>query len=100
MVRKIKAKLILQLRAEGLSGRAIAVSQSMSRRSIAAVVDAADRAGVSWDDIAEKSDDEEYDLLFPGRGQHDRVKSDGVVFLPFVETNSVMASGTSTCLVL
>ena len=40
MVRKIKAKLILQLRAEGLSGRAIAVSQSMSRRSIAAVVDA------------------------------------------------------------
>ena len=43
MVREIKAKLILQLRAEGLSGRAIAVSQSMSRRSIAAVVDAADR---------------------------------------------------------
>ena len=41
MVRKIKAKLILQLRAEGLSGRAIAVSQSMSRRSIAAVVGAA-----------------------------------------------------------
>ena len=28
------------------------------------------------------------------------VKSDGVVFLPFVETSSVMASGTSTCLVL
>lgn len=73
MVRKIKAKLILQLRAEGLSGRAIAVSQSMSRRSIAAVVDAADRAGVSWDDIAEKSDDEVYDLLFPGRGQHHSV---------------------------
>ena len=41
MVRKIKAQLILQLRAEGLSGRAIAVSQSMSRRSIAAVVGAA-----------------------------------------------------------
>ena len=29
-----------------------------------------------------------------------RVKSDGVVFLPFVETSSVMASGTGTCLVL
>ena len=28
------------------------------------------------------------------------VKSDGVVFLPFVETSSVMASGTGTCLVL
>ena len=73
MVRKIKAKLILQLRAEGLSGRAIAVSQSMSRQSIAAVVDAADRAGVSWNDIAEKSDDEVYDPLLPGRGQHHSV---------------------------
>ena len=31
MVRKIRAKLVLQLRAEGLSGRAIAVSQQMSR---------------------------------------------------------------------
>ncbi|MGP5602897.1 IS21 family transposase [Corynebacterium casei] len=73
MVRKIKAKLILQLRAEGLSGRAIAVSQSMSRRSIAAVIDAADRIGLCWDSIAEQSDDEVYDLLFPGRGQHHSV---------------------------
>jgi len=73
LVRKVKAKLVLRLRADGLLGRAIAVSQSMSRRSIAAVVDAADRAGVSWDDIAEKSDDEVYDLLFPGRGQHHSV---------------------------
>ena len=72
-VRKIKAKLILQLRAEGLSGRAIAVSQSMSQRSIAAVVDAADRAGLTWDDIAEKSDDEVYDQLFPDRGHHHSV---------------------------
>lgn len=73
MVRKIQAKLILQLRAVGLSGRVIAVSQSISRRSIAAVIDAADRAGVDWDGIAEKSDDEVYDLLFPGRGQHHSV---------------------------
>ncbi|WP_193025486.1 hypothetical protein [Corynebacterium casei] len=32
--------------------------------------------------------------------ERDKVKSDGVVFLPFVETSSVMASGTSTGLVL
>lgn len=58
MVRRIRAKLILQLRAEGLSGRAIAASQSISRNSIRSVLDAADRP-----------DDEVYELLFPGRGQ-------------------------------
>ena len=42
MVRKIKARLILQLRAEGLSGRAIAVSQQISRNSVAAVPEASD----------------------------------------------------------
>ena len=42
MVRKIRAKLILQLRSEGLSGRAIAASQGMSRKSITAVLEAAD----------------------------------------------------------
>lgn len=42
MVRKIKAKLVLRLRAEGLTGRQIA-AQGMSRTSVAAVIDAADR---------------------------------------------------------
>ena len=32
MVRKIRAKLVLQLRADGLSARAIAASQGMSRK--------------------------------------------------------------------
>jgi hypothetical protein len=35
----------LQLRAEGLSGRAIAASQGMSRNSITALLEAADAAG-------------------------------------------------------
>jgi lambda repressor-like predicted transcriptional regulator len=43
MVRKIKAKLVLQLRNQGLSGRAISSAQGMSRHSIQAVLDAADR---------------------------------------------------------
>ena len=33
MVRKIRAKLILELRSEGLSGRTIAASQGMSRKA-------------------------------------------------------------------
>ncbi|MCS3492102.1 DNA-binding CsgD family transcriptional regulator [Arthrobacter sp. JUb119] len=35
MVRKIKAKRILQLHAEGMSGRSIASSQGISRNSVA-----------------------------------------------------------------
>ncbi|MDP9697070.1 UNVERIFIED_ORG: transposase [Arthrobacter globiformis] len=73
MVRKIRAKLVLQLRAEGLSGRAIAASQGMSRKSITAVLEAADVAGVVWDDIADSSDREVYARLFPGRGEHQSV---------------------------
>jgi transposase len=73
MVRKIRAKLVLQLRAEGLSGRAIAASQGMSRKSITAVLEAADAAGVAWDDIADSSDRDVYARLFPGRGEHQSV---------------------------
>lgn len=73
MVRKIRAKLVLQLRAEGLSRRAIAASQSMSRNSVATVLEAADAAGVRWDEVAERGDGEVYSLLFPGRGEHESV---------------------------
>ena len=73
MVRKIRAKLVLQLRAEGLSGRAIAASQGMSRKSIAAVLGAADATETSWDDVAELTDEQVYARLFPGRGEHESV---------------------------
>lgn len=65
MVRKIKAKLVLRLRAEGLTGRQIA-AQGMSRTSVAMVLDAADREGVSWDDVAELEEADVYARLFPG----------------------------------
>lgn len=74
MVRKIKAKLVLQLRTEGLLGRAIAASQSLSRNSVADVLAAADDvAGVTWADVAELSDGEVYSRLFAGRGEHESV---------------------------
>ena len=72
-VRKIRAKLVLQLRAEGLSGRAIAASQGMSRKSITAVLEAADATETSWDDVAELTDEQVYARLFPGRGEHESV---------------------------
>ena len=72
-VRKIRAKLVLQLRAEGLSGRAIAASQGMSRKSITAVLEAADATETSWDDVVELTDEQVYTRLFPGRGEHESV---------------------------
>ena len=64
MVRKIQAKRVLRLHAQGLSGRAIARSQGMSRRSVSDVLDAARAVGVGWDDVAGKTDGEVYALLF------------------------------------
>lgn len=73
MVRKIKAKTILSLRADGLSGRAIAASQGISRNSVAAVLEAADRLGLNWDEVRDRSEAEVYALVFPGRGEHQSV---------------------------
>ncbi|MGP5733043.1 IS21 family transposase [Arthrobacter rhombi] len=73
MVKKIKAKAVLGLRAEGLSGRAISASQGISRNSVAEVFEAADRLGTDWDDLALQGEAEVYALLFPGRGEHQSV---------------------------
>ena len=73
MVRRIKAKRVLELRAEGMTGRAIALAESMSRKSVLAVFDAADKAGIGRDGHVGRSDAEVYALLFPGRGEHESV---------------------------
>ncbi len=73
MVRKIKAKLVLQLRDQNLSRRAIESAHKISRHSIQAVLDAAELAGLGWDDVAELSEGEVYAALFPGRGVRESV---------------------------
>lgn len=73
MLRKIKAKLVLQLRNQGLSGRAIASAQGIARNSVQAVLDSADHLGLGWDDVEEMSEAEVYAALFPGRGVHESV---------------------------
>lgn len=72
MVRKINTKLVLRLRAEGFSGRQIA-AQGMSRHSVAAVIEAADREGIGWGEVADLDDAEVYGRVFPGRGVHESV---------------------------
>ena len=73
MVRRIQAKRVLELRAEGMTGRAIAVAQGMSRKSVLAVFDAADKIGLDRDGHLNRSETEVYSLLFPGRGEHESV---------------------------
>src|SRR5690625_3370091 len=70
MVRKIRAKLVLELRAQGVSARAIAAGQGISRNSIASVLEAADRDNIRWEDVAELSEHDVYELVFPGRAAH------------------------------
>ena len=72
MVRRIKAKLVLRLRAEGFSKRQIE-AQGMSRHSVMAVFEAADREGIDYEAVANLDDAEVYARLFPGRGEHDSV---------------------------
>ncbi|MGB3955205.1 MAG: IS21 family transposase [Brooklawnia sp.] len=73
MVRRIKARLVLQLRSQGLSGRAIAAGQQMSRHSVQAVIDAADRVGLGWEEARVMTDGQVYERLFPGRGVRESV---------------------------
>lgn len=73
MVRKIKAKAVLRLDGQGLSGRAMARSPGIARQSVSGTPGAAKTAGVGWDDVADRPDDEVYALLFPGRGEREGV---------------------------
>ena len=72
VVRRIGAKLVLGLRAEGFTGRQIA-AQGVSRMSAAAVFEAADREGIDYDAVADLDVAEVYSRRFPGRGEHESV---------------------------
>jgi len=66
MANKIKAKLVLKLRAAGHSRNSIAKSQKMAKASVIAVFDAADELGIAYEDVEGKDDGEVYAMLFPG----------------------------------
>jgi transposase len=72
MVRKIRAKMILKLNAEGLSARQIE-AHGMSRHSVAVTTQAAAREGLTWEAAADMSENAVYVRLFPGRGDHESV---------------------------
>ena len=73
MADKINVKLVLELRQANMSQRAIAASRHISTKSVAAVWKRADDLGVSYADVADKSDDEVYLLFFPDKFRKETV---------------------------
>ncbi len=67
MAKRIRAKLVLELLAKGMSGREIRSTRRISQRSIKLVREAAGRVGVTWEDVSGMTDGEVYDLLFPAQ---------------------------------
>ncbi|MDR2088533.1 MAG: IS21 family transposase [Clostridiales Family XIII bacterium] len=65
MAPKNKLKLILELRASGLSRNAIAKTRHISKLSVSDVMHRADELAVTHEDVKNKSDDEIYRLLYP-----------------------------------
>ena len=66
MARKIKAKLIMELRDQGMSRRSIAQTRHMSMGSVCEVFDIADERGITWEQVRGMGDEQVYSLFYPG----------------------------------
>lgn len=73
MARKIRAKLIMELREQGVSRRKIASTRHMSMESACEVFDIAAERNIRWEDVADLPDDEAYRLFFPDRHAQESV---------------------------
>ena len=73
MANKIRAKLVMQLKAAGLSANKIYETHHISKKSQREVMDRAASLGVSYGDVEAMQDDEVYRLLFPERHNHESV---------------------------
>jgi transposase len=69
MANKIRAKLILELLAKGMSGREIQRTRRIAQQSVKKVKDTADTIGLTWEKAQSMSDDEVYYALFPEQAQ-------------------------------
>ena len=65
MARRIKAKLIMELRNQGMSRRAIAKTRHMSMSSVCEVFDLADERSITWEQVRDIDDSKVYELFYP-----------------------------------
>ena len=94
MARRINAKLVLELLGKGATGREIYRSRHISQQSVKKVREAAQKKGVTWEDVCLMGEHEVYDLLFPEQAElkaataqvdydhvHGELQRDGVTLL-------------------
>lgn len=71
MAKKIRAKLVLELLSKGVSVRTISSTRHIAHQSIRKVREAAEREGVTWEDVSDLDDSDVYRLLFPSESEQD-----------------------------
>lgn len=69
MANKARAKLILELAAEGVSANEICRTRGMSKHTVKNVLDAAREKGITWEDAQGMSDSEVLEALWPERAE-------------------------------
>lgn len=67
MAKKIKVKLILELRAAQMSQREICRTRKISQHSVGDVYRVADELGIIYNDVKDKSDEEVYRMFYPDK---------------------------------
>ncbi len=67
MANKIKVKLILELRAAHMSRNSIARTRHMAKDSVSDVFHIADRIGITFNDVKDKSEEEVYRMFYPDK---------------------------------
>jgi transposase len=67
MAKKIKVKLILELRAAQMSQREICRTRKMSQHSVGDVCRIANELGITYNDVKDKTDEEVYRLFYPDK---------------------------------
>lgn len=73
MARKIQVRLIMQLRAAGLSPSEIARTHHMSKTSVSEVFSIAKERQITYADLEEKSNEECYRLFYPDKHPEETV---------------------------
>ena len=73
MARKIQVKLIMQLRAAGLSQSEIARTHHMSKSSVGEVFLIAKERQISYEDLRDMPAGECYQLFYPDRNREEQV---------------------------
>ncbi len=72
-MKKLRVKLILELRDQGLSRSEISSSRHISRRNVNEVFKRAQEMGITYSNVSNKTEDEVYKLIYPNKFVDDEI---------------------------